>query len=285
MAPPDFRTFTCFFAQAHLDELSPLKRAERLLLQDVSARTDGQKQAIKAILRNARQIEGSLTHRIFQELVLGSRVFTQVYRLPSALDTDSYLLRHDRMALSEQGRAKLIHWLRDGDHRAAIFTSRPSRAPLDHMSTPEAEIGAQGAGLEMLPIAGLGGLSWLSAQRSYDPEAFLKPSPVHTLAALRLSLSDSLEGALKGAAALVLDDQVDRTWGALHGAQVYVFEDTVSGLKSILAAEETLRGFGVAIEISLFGITDREAKRQSLESYGATVCPTLSVALDGVPGF
>jgi hypothetical protein len=283
VAPPNFRSFTRLLAQPHLQGLPPLKRAEHLLLGKAD-------QAIKNILRNARQIEGSLTHRIFQELVLGSRVFAETYGLSPSLrqaqdvapDTESYLLQYDRPTLSEPARAKLIQWLRDANHRAVIFTGRPSRPPAGHLSTPEAEIGAHGAGLEALPIVGLGGLSWLSAQRGCDPEAFLKPSAVHTLTALRLALGDPLEGALEAAATLVLDGQPDAAWKALCGAQVYVFEDTVSGLESIRAAQNILGEIGVPIRVNLFGIADSEPKRRALEAAGAIVTPTLSVALDHV---
>jgi phosphoglycolate phosphatase-like HAD superfamily hydrolase len=282
VAPPNFRPFAHSLTQACLQGLSPLKRAERLLLDNANPRTNEQDRAVKSILRHARQIEGSLTHRIFQELVLGSPVFAETYGLPPSLDTESYLLKYDRPTLSVPGRAKLLQWLQEAHHQAVIFTSRPSRSPAGHLGTPEAEIGAHGAGLEMLPIVGLGGLSWLGAQRGCDSESFLKPSPVHTLAALRLALGDPLEGALEATAALVLDGQADHTWRALHRAQVYAFEDTVSGLKSVRVAKDILEKVGVTVGVHLFGITDRAPKRQALETAGAVVAPTLSVALDHV---
>jgi hypothetical protein len=268
-----------------LSEMRPLRRAEHLFKYKADIRTTGQNQAIQSILHAARQVDGSLTHRTFQELTLGSRVFAETYGLPPALDTESYLLQHDRPALSSPTRARLLQWLRDFNHQAIIFTNRPSRPPPGHFGTPEAEIGAAGIGLETLPILGLGGLSWLSAQRGADPEAFLKPSVVHSLAALRAALGDPLEGALQAAAALVLNGQPDQSWKRLHGAQVYVFEDTAGGLQSTRAAKEILEKIEVPIEVSLFGITDSGPKRQALEAAGAIVYPTLSTALAYLPGF
>lgn len=284
-APPDFQAFSRSLAQVHLQASPPLERAERLLLDKSRSRTPAQRHTIENILRKARGIDGSLTHRIFQELVLGSRVFAETYGLRPCLDADSYLLRYDRPTLDRTVRERLLKWLADADHRVVLFTSRPSCSPDGCLGTPEAEIGAQTAGLETVPLLGLGGLSWLGARRSRDPGFFLKPSPVHALGALRLALGDPLETALETAAALVLDNQADHTWGALGGAEVHVFEDSVAGLKSMLAARDLLQDIGMPVNAHLLGITDSEAKQRALEAVGATVSPTLSVALQSVPGY
>jgi hypothetical protein len=261
---PDFQAFARTLTQPHLSEL---------------------RRAITTILHNARQIDGSLTHRIFQELVLGSPVFTETYGLPPCLDTESYLRHYDRPNLPNAVRTKLSQWLRHADHRGAIFTSRPSRAPDGGSGTPEAELGAQGVGLDALPILGLGGLTWLSARLERDPEFFLKPSPVHALAALRLALGDPLMDALEAAAALVLDGQTEAIWQALRGAQVYAFEDGVAGLESVRAAQGTLAQIEVPIHVQLLGIAGNLPKRQTLEAVGATVVPSIAAALERVPGF
>jgi hypothetical protein len=282
---PDFAAFIRSLSQAHLVGMPPLRRAERLFLQDTDLRSAEQRQAIRDILHGAHQIDGSLTHRVFQELVLGSQVFAQTYGLASSLDTGSYLLQFDRATLSEQTRAELLSWLDEADHRAVIFTNRPSHPVGGHFCTPEAEIGARGIGVEVLPILGLGGLFWLGAQRGLDLDALRKPAPIHALAALRLALGDTLEVALEAAATLALDGQADRRWSRLTGAHVYVFEDVAGGLKSTLAAGEILAQIEVAIQLHLFGITENELKRQALEAVGAIVSPTLAMALNRVPGF
>jgi hypothetical protein len=285
VAPPAFHPFIGSLSRADLQELSPLLRAERLLLSGPSPHTPMQRQAIQDILRKARQIEGSLTHRVFQELVLGSRVFALTYGLPPLLDTASYLREYDLPTLSAHSQVRLIKWLHDRDHSASIFTSRPSRPVGSQFCTPEAEIGARSVGLENLPVIGLGGLSWLSARRGCDPDSFRKPSPVHALAALRVALGGNVREALEAAAALVLDGQVGRVWDGLSGAAIYTFEDTAGGMQSARAARELLERHGVKVELSLLGITDSEAKRHALEAMGATVVPSLSVALDRLPGF
>lgn len=285
VAPPAFRPFIGSLSKADLQELSPLLRAERLLLSGPGPRTPTQRQAIREILRKARQIDGSLTHRLFQELVLGSRDFALTYALPPLMDTASYLREYDLPTLPAHTQVRLVKWLQEDDHWASIFTSRPSRPVGDLFCTPEAEIGVKSVGLENLPVVGLGGLSWLSVHRDCDPDSFLKPSPVHALAALRVALSGDLQEALEAAAALVLDGRVDSAWNDLSGAEIYAFEDTAGGMQSARAARELLDRHGVEAELSLFGITDSEAKRQALEAMGAAVVSSLSVALDRLPDF
>jgi hypothetical protein len=285
VAPPPFRPFIGSLSRADLRELSPLLRAEHLLLSGPGPRTLMQRQAIQAILHKARQIDGSLTHRIFQELVLGSREFALIYALPPLMDTASYLREYDLPTLPAHTQVRLARWLQEDDHWASIFTSRPSRPVGDQFCTPEAEIGVRSVGLESLPVIGLGGLSWLSVHRDCGPDAFLKPSPAHALAALRVALSGDVQEALEAAAALVLDGRVDRVWNDLSGAEIYVFEDTAGGMQSARAARELLERHGVKIKLSLFGITDSEAKGHALEAMGATVVSSLSMALDRLPSF
>ncbi|MCK5313686.1 MAG: hypothetical protein KAJ53_01120 [Anaerolineales bacterium] len=278
-ASPDFQTFAARMNQADLSEFRPLKRAERLLTEQSNHHNSNQKRQLRAILRNARGADGSLTHNTFQELVLGSQTYTRIFDHPTALNTNSYLLRYDRPNLSSHTRAFLNKWLKVPYHQAIIFTSRPSKPISGTFSTPEAELGAEQVGLENLPILGLGGLAWLSERLERSYQAFLKPSPVHVLSALQLALGASLENALTKAAKLVEGGQFDSSWKGLNGAQVWVFEDTSGGLQSAIAAQTILREHGIVINISLNGIANDRAKVQALQEVGAKTKPNLNAAL------
>jgi hypothetical protein len=189
-------------------------------------------------------------------------------------------------ALAPSGLASLQTWFDMKDHSGAIFTNRPSLPPDGYFSTPEAEIGAQTVGLENLPIVGFGALSWFAFKRGLDLEAFLKPSPVHVLAALWLALErgsslekeDSLITALK-AALQALDGEGREGWMGLEGSQVFVFEDTVRGMKSARTAGEILAKMDIHIQVELYGITDSRPKQEALSDFGAAVFPDLSAAL------
>jgi hypothetical protein len=277
--PPDFHRFAVALGKAGLKSLRPRERAERIMISDTSHLTASQKNMILEILHNARQIDGSLTHRAFQELILGSEEFNQTYNLDPFFDTDSYLNKYDLPSLLPAQRALLVDWLQLSKHRGVILTNRPSRAPRGYFCTPEAEIGARLVGLERLPIAGFGGLTWLSHIRGQDQESYIKPSPVHALAALRLALGDSQEEALQSAAALAEDNQQDTSWQKLQDAQVTIFEDTTGGLESLIQASDRLQAADIHLETQLFGISSNQKKRTSLESTGAHLSPTLPDAL------
>jgi hypothetical protein len=275
---PNFRAFAQRLADATLQHVHPLLRAQRLFLSNANDRTPEQNQALVNILENARQMDGSFTHRVFQELVLGSEAFERTYNVESVLNVESYLLTYDHPNITVETRNSLHAWLQVEDHHGVIFTGRPSRSPGKQWSVPEAELGAQCVGMETLPIAGLGGILWLSAQLECDPLTLLKPAPVHALFGLRLALGDSLETALEKAAAFVFDGPDDRSWETLQSAQVYVYEDTTSGVNSLHQAQHILQDAGIQISVFPIGVTDEISKREALEKAGAVVFDELSDA-------
>ena len=262
-----------------LASLRPLERAERLLLNRHNHYTSDQVQQLRAILHNARSPVGSLTHCIFQELVLGSQVYAQSYALPAVLDSPSYLSLYDRPLLTPQRAQELIQWLERGDHRGAIFTGRPSQPLPGVFSTPEAELGVTLVGLERLPILGLGGLLWLSKQRQAGAQAYVKPSPVHVLSALLLALDVPMQSCLQEAANLALEGRANSLWKRLKDTRVLVFDDSPAGLESAKSAAACLDAAGINLQIQLIGIASEAAKVEALRRTGAETYPTLARAL------
>jgi hypothetical protein len=137
-------------------------------------------------------------------------------------------------------------------------------------------------------------LSWFARQNDLNHEAYLKPSPVHVLAALRLAAGlglgfgdqdywdDQMIASLQ--AALTAQEGIpDDSWAELTGAKVFVFEDSVKGLRSARAAQETLNRINVPFSMTLCGITDRPPKMRSLADYGAFVFPSLMAAFRVLP--
>ena len=239
-----------------------------------------QYQILHELINGARDPQRSLTHRVFQELVLGSAEFTHTYGLPAMLACESYLLKHDISNLSHAESARLLDWMSKPGHSASVITSRPSRAPAGVFSTPETELGAELVGLKEIPIVGWGGLTWLAQQRQTDQQTFVKPSPVHALAAMRVALGDNQQTALLEAAALVETGEVGPAWRRLDGAEVFIFEDTPGGIKSLQAARETLEKICISIRPSFFGIARNPVKRKALLASGAQVYPSFSQALN-----
>jgi beta-phosphoglucomutase-like phosphatase (HAD superfamily) len=280
---PDFRLFFRMLSAEKSGVVPSLADAERLLLQRRD-RSTMQVEILQGIFRNARRMEGSLTHRLFQELILGSRVFCEMYGLEACIPGDGYLLTLDVPALDEHQTRQLREWLAAQDHYAAVFTNRPSKPLGDYFDTPEAELGLKLVGLEGVPIVGHGSLAWMAEKRGLQMDALLKPSPVHALAAMRSALGGDVELALQSAVTLTMDGVGDADWNRLQGTRVTVFEDTAKGLQSAYAAKDQLDRWGISIDLQLRGVSPNEDKAYALRALGAKVYEDLSAALLPVIG-
>ena len=276
---PDFNNLAHSLSTPDLLPLPPLERAESIFLA-TGRHTPAQEQLLRTLIHEARTVAHSLTHRTFQELVLGSKEFARTYGLPARLDSDSYLLKYDLSNLSNIESARLMDWISTPGHAAAVVTSRPSVPPAGTFSTPEAELGIKLVGLEGIPILGWGGMCWLGQQRQVNPQTFLKPSPVHALAGLRMTLGEDQEAALNEAVKLVETGLAGTEWGQFEGMQVCIFEDTPAGIKSLQAAKDVLGKAGIEIEVMNYGIAKKPVKLQALKALDATIIPSLMEALD-----
>jgi len=276
---PSFQEFFESMGRHSQAGTKPLPLAERQLLSDGRPLAADQAAELRNCLRNARRAEHSLTFRLFQEFVLGSDLYGQIYGLPPHLNREGYLTTQDRPLLSENARHELQGWLMQPGHHAAGFTKRPSRGLEESMHAPEAELGLKVIDLEQLPVVGTGGMAWVAAGRGEEVDAFLKPSAVHALAALRLAIGSPLETALQAAAALERDGRADGGWREFVSAKIYVFEDSVEGLLSARSAQRALRQAGIEVEVALFGISDSPSKRQALSLAGAELFSNLEHAL------
>ena len=273
---PDWKTFLEELNPLSQDSYTPVEKAASLLKK---GRTGSQQEILDELIGQAHNYQRSLTHRVFQELVLGSKQFQSSYQLPPTLDSVSYLTHFDCPTLSARRVQILDSWLGE-NKRGMIFTNRPSQPPDGLFGTPEAELGAKAAGFNHFPVIGMGDMVWLSSQSGQSIHDFLKPSPVHTLAALLQARGISKKEALSSAANLAHKNLVDQEWQEFKGAKLYVFEDTTTGIRSALAAKELLRDHSIQVNLSLIGITTSRQKQASLSGVGAQVYPDLGQALE-----
>ncbi|MEA3350507.1 MAG: hypothetical protein U9Q82_07800 [Chloroflexota bacterium] len=277
LSPPEWVAVLGQLNQPPRESDAPGLRIEKLLGDGLA-----QKEIVDQILRDAAQIEGSLTHRIFQEFVLGSEIFTKTYGLDAWFETESYLQKYDRPMLADTQRDELLAWLAHPEQRAAIFTNRPSQPPPGCFGTPEAEIGARCVGLEMLPIVGFGDMFWLGEILGVYGRGLRKPSPVHVLSAMLRGIGWPQEQALETAANFALCGSVDPVWREFDDTVFYVFEDTAAGLESAVATTKLLATLGLSSELHLLGVTDSPSKKAALEAVGAVVFPNLGAAFETV---
>jgi len=277
---PDFGAFALSLNREELEGLGPLERAVRAVQPLLDGLDKIRQEHILNLILNARQPQVSHTHRIFQELVLGSREYQRLYGLCAEFDQESYLLVHDISHLDGQRYTNLMDWFSQPGHSAAIMTSRPSLPPSGLFGTPEAELGAQLVGLSHLPLVGWGGISWLAAYYEVEPQSILKPDAVHALAAIQMALGTDMENALRQAFIFSRSPSGDpAAWRVLEGAEILVFEDSPVGLQSGKAAQAALARAGVMVTLGLYGISQFAVKKQALAAQGAQVHGTLAEAL------
>jgi hypothetical protein len=280
LTPPDFREFALSLADGRRPLTDPLARARHLLIDDEVPRPPGQAALLHHLLTQARNPARSLTFQLIQELNLGSDLFSDIYGRQGTLKTEGMLATLDRPTLAPAERQRLQVWLGEQGHHAAIVTNRPSRSPGRMFNTPEAEIGIRVAGLTRLPFISAGVLGWFAERHQAPSEAYLKPSPVHMLAGMRLAVGHDAETAVSAAQLLATEGFDGRDWSDLDGAKVSVFEDAAKGLRSAQGAADLLAARGVQVTLDLYGIAASGAKQETLRRSGAEIHRTLSTALE-----
>ncbi len=209
------------------------------------------------LLSQSRNVNFSQTMRLFQHYSLGSRVFSQTYELPAEVETESFLLTHDRSNINDTIRARL----RQTNIHLAALTARPSAPPREvddsHFGyAPEAELALEFVGLADIPLIGFGKLEYLASQRGLDAGALIKPSPVHALAATIAAFTGNEWAGLKSAGDWYKTGQLKGVFAELPPAfELYVVEDTLGGIRSTQATGEILRQAGFDVTVHALGLT------------------------------
>ncbi len=242
--------------------------------------------ALDALLGHPREFARSPVMQYFQQFTLGSRAYTEHYRVPATVETPSLLAEMDQLAVSASSRDQILAFHSHKKIRAAIITARPCwpQEARDDLSNypPEAEIALKVAGLKELPMAGAGHMLWLAKLHGQKPDAYLKPNPVHSLAAFAFALGAG-EGAALEAARIFVEEKkllspLDRI--EEEGADVVVFEDSPTGVIGTQSAVDLLRRACLDVRLSFIGVAAGVEKRTALEALGAKVFPTTDEALD-----
>lgn len=238
------------------------------------------------VLGHPREFARSPVMQFFQQFTLGSRGFAQQYGIAPVLETPSLLSELDRPGISAAARDRILALQAEKRIHSAIITARPCR-PLsagDNLADypPEAEIAQKVLGLESLPLAGAGQLQWLARQNGQISDGYLKPSPVHSLAAITLALGGGESASLEAARVFVEDGKLLPPLAELKqtAAAVTVFEDSPTGVIGTQSAVDLLKRKYLDIHISIFGVAAGGEKRTVLESLGAEVFGTTDEALN-----
>lgn len=270
---PDFMQF---LSKINGAESEPFKRVTEHLLHENGYITPKQTSYLHQVLQQAQNIETSETLPVQQEFVLGSAQFSEIYNLPSQLDTPSYLLTRDKPHLTPANLSRIKQVLNNPNHHAVIFTNRPDTPPYNFPSTPEAEAGRELVGLDELPILGSGTLTAFAHQQTPPLPVYFKPHPLHALSAMLTAFGVSVQDALQQAYALINHNSDESLWGMFHNAEVFIFEDSVGGLKSGMAAQALLKQFNVHINLDLIGVSAHPRKAKALAAVTDQVIQSLN---------
>jgi hypothetical protein len=215
------------------------------------------------LLSQTRNVNFSQTMRLFQHYSLGSRVYSEIYKLPAEVETESFLLTHDRSNINDAIRARL----RQQNNYLSALTARPSAPPREvndsHFGyAPEAEIALELVGLADIPLIGFGKLEYLALQRGLDAGALIKPSPVHALAAIAAALTGDEWTGLQSAGNWFQTGQLKGVFVELpREFELYVVEDTLGGIRSTQAAGDILRQNGFDVTVQALGMTSGSSSK------------------------
>ena len=244
----------------------PTLSAYEKITREIPWLDQSQRECLKRILHNSRDIYRSPILPWHQETVLGSQAFKENYGLEPQLAIESYLTVYDRPVMTSETRDFIQRWLLNPDHRAGIMTNRPSSTPPGYLSSPEAELGAKLVQVDHLPLLGSGRLAWFAATHSDLPDhTFLKPNPVHALALMQMCYGEPAQNALNMAYDLWRGEGKREDWDMFNGSQVTIFEDAVKGLQAGIAARVLLASENVKIELRLIGVSSNLIKKGELE--------------------
>lgn len=238
----------------------------------------------RKLVAESESIQYSPTLNCFQELILGSQNYSSIYQKESQFKIESYLDLYDVSLLRESESAKIMNWVAESGHGAAIMTNRPSKGPSEFSGMPDSEMGANLVSLAFLPLVGKGDLLWFSAQTGLPVEHFAKPTWRHAMAAILAACGWPVEECLKFVGKQLSEWECPRLQ-FLQDSKVSVFEDTPGGLVSVQKSAKLLGDIGIQVKVQNIGIAENPAKRNALFSQDASVYADINQALASLGNF
>ena len=246
-------------------------------------RVDG----LREDLLQCEAIDHSATMNWFQELILGSKWYSDTYGKPAQLYQESYLIQYDQRILSQDMGETIRSWSSETENGAAVMTNRPSSGPPGFAGAPDADLGIELVGLPGVPVIGYGEILWMAEAAERESGTLNKPNWVHALAAILVGSGMVLQESLVVTLRLYLDGGGDRQdeLAYLAGSTISVFEDTPAGVVAVEKAGELLGGLGIPVHVQKIGVTGEASKQAALEAVGAVVFSNVNEALGSLQYF
>jgi hypothetical protein len=217
----------------------------------------------RSLLTTTRSVQASHTMRVFQHYTLGSIGFEKTYGLPPEIETESFLLTHDRSMIDDEIRTRLLQ----PTHHLAAFTARPSGLPREVAGSvvgyaPEAELALKLVSLEDIPLIAFGKLEYLASQHQLDPATLMKPSPFQALAATLAAWTGDEWSALQAAHDWRESNLLNGLFKQLPKKfELIVIEDTMGGIRSVRSAGEIFQQAGFDVHTRPVGLTSGNAAK------------------------
>ncbi len=245
---------------------------------------------LRDLLQTTRDIRRSYPNRLFQNFVLGSQRFQEVYHLPLEIESESLMLQNDRVLISPEANDSILNYYRKDILRIAALTFRPSLPPREvqvdkNGYSPEAEMALTRLNLNFIPLIGYGRISYLAQHVHTTPDRLIKPSPIQALAGIAAAWTRNEWQALTWAYSIYQNQTHEKLKILPSRFQLHVFEDSTLGILSSRTAVEILKKCGYNIEINAWGISSNHRKTNSLSEAGINVFPDINVAITRLHNF
>ena len=250
------------------------------------------------LLNDNKDIEKSLTTKIFQNYVLGSKLFQEIYNLEPLIITQSSLSQFDYSNLSESNCRAILRFSNEGMLSPVAFTARPSLPPKGIETSiegysPEAELALELVGLPEIPLIAYGRLRFAAQLFQISPDLLIKPSPFQALAAICVAAMSNKDeekalifaGKICAAvglfpdwdghspAAIIFEPPVSDFLTELRSCHLVIdiIEDSPIGLSAAKRACQIISDLNISVEFHHWGVTQDNIKKMALEAEGAAV--------------
>ncbi len=248
---------------------------------------------LNRFLVGTRSAYSSYGTRLFQNIILGSRDFERTYELTSEYQGIGLLRAEDITLINQKTVGQLMELSKHQSCSIGVYTARPSLPPkqanISHVGySPEAEIALENAGMDVLPLIGMGMMEWLGKQHNERTEDLTKPNSTQALAAL-INTITSGEDVVALTEAYAIDKQnkspAETRLAAISEKKtvVYVFEDTISGIVPLQKTTQMLKSLGFDLQLEALGIATDPNKRTALEKHCKCVFADVNEAFDSIP--
>ncbi len=277
----------------------PSERALAVLLDALSEidLNDAVRQVAESTLRemlsDPYDVAHARTTQVFQEHVLGSAAFEEVYQLKPRFDVPSLLYTEDRPTLTLDSKRTLNRLSAARQAHVCVYTARPSLPPADEADwlfdstrrpigySPEAELALQMIELDQYPLIAMGRMQWLAAQVKQSVESLTKPAPVQALAAIGAALTRQEAASLTTAYRLVTHGELTAPFSDLRdqAVHIWVVEDATLGLQAVRSAIDLLRHYEIDAHLHGIGISPGGPKAEALAPWCEVVLTDVNEAI------